>query len=47
MSGTCLDTGYELAPTTPDVVLLQAALTMPAMPPVAGRADFDVDFQQG
>ena len=47
MSGTCLDTCYELAPTTPDVVLLQVALTMPAMPLVAGRADFGVDFQQG
>jgi len=46
MSGSCLDTGYELAPTTPDVALLQGALTMPAMPPMTFRADFGVDFQQ-
>src|SRR5262245_3594741 len=46
MCGSCLDTSHELAPTTPDVALLQAALTTPAMPPVGFRADFGVDFQQ-
>jgi hypothetical protein len=46
MCGSCLDTGHELAPTTPDVALLQGALTMPAMPPVGFRADFGADFQQ-
>jgi hypothetical protein len=30
----------------PDVALLQGALTMPAMLPVAFHADFGVGFQQ-
>jgi len=38
--------GQELAPTTPDIELLQGALTIPAIPPVAFRADFGFDFQQ-
>jgi hypothetical protein len=45
MSGYRRYAGQPLAPTTPDIELLQGALTIPAIPPVAVRADFGVDFQ--
>jgi hypothetical protein len=46
MSGYRRYAGQALAPTTPDIELLQGALTIPAIPPVAFRADFGFDFQQ-
>ncbi len=46
MSGYGRFAGQELAPTTPDIELLQGALTIPVIPPVAFRADFGFDFQQ-
>jgi hypothetical protein len=46
MSGYRRFAGQALAPTTPDLDLLQGTLTIPAIPPVAFRADFGFDFQQ-
>ncbi len=46
MSGYRRYAGAELKPTTPDIELVQEALTLPAIPPVAFRADFGYDFQR-
>src|SRR5262249_24159812 len=46
MSGYRRFAGQASAPATPDLDLLQGTLTIPAIPPVAFRADFGFDFQQ-
>ena len=46
MSGYQRYGGAALPPTTPDVELVKDVLSIPAVPPVAFRADAGVDFQR-
>jgi hypothetical protein len=46
MSGYRRYGGAELSPTTPDVELVKEVLSIPAVPPVAVRADAGFDFQR-
>ncbi len=46
MSGYRRYAGAELKPTTPDIEVAQSGFTLPAIPPVAFRADVGVDVQQ-